>query len=330
MSTAAFFIQTPFEMICAINALHHYNISNYKFYIIKDDQGRLPQLIGIADQYGIEYEVVPFEFILRGGLKRAVTESLLFTNGNYDMVFTGDFRAALTDIYIMPFIRKRGKLVKLDDGNCTIDMLNNNISVLSSDIKRNRWWLSLLCSVKKIEVIYYTVFDKIPNDKYQLEINDMKYLQSQMGDNASSDEIMFIGTVPDSYIQDIHISINDYYSFLRNVFSLLKDKGKPVKYILHGRDKNLKTIEMCEEFGFEYFKPQESIESYIIRNGYCPQYISGLTSTALFSLKKLLPKSEFTNIVPKLDPTVAQSLYAISDYYVANGIELLKLDVSDS
>ena len=329
MSSAAFFIQTPFEMICAVNAVHNYDISDYKFYLIKDNQGRLIQLTGIADHYNIDYSIVPFEFVRRGGLKRAVIESLMFRSGNFDMVFTGDYRAALTDIYTIPFLGRRGRMIKLDDGSCTINMLTDNNSSLSSSIKCNRWWLWLVSKIKSIDITYYTVFDNIKNDRYHLEINDMKFLQSCMNSNGESKEIMFIGTVPESYIDGLGISIDDYYTFLRKVFMLLKEKEIPVKYILHGRDTNPRTIEMCKEYGFDCFKPQESIESYVVRNSYCPEYIYGLSSTALFSLKKILGQVKVVNIVPQLDPIIAKSLYAIGDYYVANGIEMIKLSIND-
>lgn len=327
MSTAAFFIQTPFEMICAINALHHYDINVFKFYIIDDGQERFSQLTNMANQFGIDFCVLPFEFLVRGGLKRAVFESLFCRNGNYDLVFTGDYRAALKDLYIIPFIGKRGKIVKLDDGNCTIDMLTDNDSVISSDIKRSRWWLNLVCTHKHIDIIYYTVFDKLINEKYRLEVNDMKFLQSHVDSSEMSNEVLFIGTNPEAYVEALGISVDVYFTFIRKIFLLLREKMMPIKYILHGRDINPRTKVMCEEFGVECIKPKECIEVFILNGRYNPRLIYGLTSTALFSLRKILLNAEIVNIVPDISDIAADSLLEISNYYELNGISTLKIGI---
>lgn len=323
MQTAVFFIRTPFEMICAVNAIKQYKLVEYDFYLLQDDLGRFEQVKNIADYFNVKYVVKPLEYLVSGSLKKGIFNYLFKNCSKYNIVYTGDYRRPSEDLFSLSYIKPGGRLIKVDDGSCTIGLLRNSL-VISRGLRRMMNLIRFLCSIKRISITYLTVFDKIENKMLNIEYNNISLLGKDVG-GPSTLCLYMLGTNPKSYINNVNISIEEYWNLLEKTLRLLSNKGKQVFFIPHGFDNDHKTKQLCYELNITYLKLNECVESYILRNSIKPDSVYGFTSTALFSLMKIFPDIEVYDVVPDNGANTDNLFREISEYYQLNGIKTIKI-----
>lgn len=321
MNNAIFFIRSPFQMLCAINALQTFNV-NGDFIIIKEAGDRYLQVENMAKMNGLSYKITgPQEMPMLD--KYLAVLKYAFQNKSdkvYDYVFVGDFRNINTTAYAMSFANKGAKLIYLDDGSNMIPLLQNQHRWTSVE-KFKRLLNKILFMKKRIQgVCYYTIYSDIHNNKYNIVPNDMSHIANKARQDSV---VLFIGTSSDVYCRSLGIEKDRYLKICRQLFRSihLNNPGTHILYIPHGRENMQKVFDLCYEENIEVKKLDICIEYYLTLNGIKPYLVAGFGSNALFTIKKMFPETQVVNFFIKGNDKKAYEEYDnISKYYEANGI----------
>lgn len=323
MKSALFCIGSPFQALCAVEAISYFNIKKYNFIVI-DDGARLSQIEYYLKYKGIKYKVIPFHVSAINSFIRIIG-LVNFWSGNYDYLFMGDFRLTGNRLECITSVKKRGKVFFLDDGNYVVDLANGTIK--SSVITKIRNYLfDLFCRIRHISWRnFYTIYAKdVKLNGFNVIDNKFQSLQSKSCD--LSNDIYFIGTNPigeGGYCDYLGI---DYNIYLNTLFDTLKDlKTKSgagdVYYIPHGRDLTNETQEICKRIGVIYKKCDMCIEMEIARLIKMPSEIVGFGSSALFTLNRMCPNTHIINLHIRGKNAKTDKLYCqIDDMYNKVGI----------
>ena len=113
-----FIIQTPFQALCAINAIRQLNISNYvlALHLHPQTENRNKQTIELIERYGLKYNLEKTEAIGPSKLF-----GLLFQHrGHFNRVFLGTHLYHDGYYYSLKELNNGGDLILLDDGVATV------------------------------------------------------------------------------------------------------------------------------------------------------------------------------------------------------------------
>lgn len=318
-----FIIQTPFQAMCAINAIRQLIIEDYtlSLHLHKTTEKRNKQTIEIVERYGLKYKVEQLKPICL--LERLL---LLFNRkGKYNRVFLGTHLYQEGYYYALKELSNNANLVLLDDGIATISLLESGYQVKGRSVV----YMALYKTIASLRGIIVnnvlTVYRGIDNPKWNIAYNDISQLR-QKGLSAERKNVFFIGTNNSGFIRE---GVNEN-SFKENLYNCLKKVKEEyphdnITYIPHGRDKSSFTKEYCVELGIVYKPLDVNVEIYILSLGYIPKAIYGFTSSALYNLKKMFPESEVNNIVMRLLTVNSPSILEASDYYAKQGIPAINV-----
>lgn len=319
-----FIIQTPFQAMCAINAIRQLKIDDYtlSLHLHKTTEKRNKQTIEIVEMYGLKYHITDLKPISTQNRLR-----LLFNNnGTYNRVFLGTHLYHDGYYYSLKEMRRGGNLVLLDDGVSTIKMLNNG-SYYYRIKGRSLFYHTINRAIASIRGIklnnVFTVYKGISNPKWNISINDISYLR-QSGLSTERKDVFFIGTNNSGFIRE-GVNENSFKENLYNCLKKVKEKypHDNITYIPHGRDKSSFAKEYCGEIGIEYKPLDVNVEIYILSLGYIPKAIYGFTSSALYNVKMIFPESDVKNIVLTILTDNTPSILNVSEYYEKQGVSTI-------
>lgn len=315
---ALFIVYTPFQGICAINAIKQLGIDDYVFAIYKDFNSRQKQLETLLIKSGIKYiyiEPLNVKSFLRELIKR---------HNHYDAVFIGDYYNGMTG-YMQAAISLgfHSKLFYLDDGNSTIEVFSEHPRSRYSGII-NRLLYGMYNLVMKCKFTsrpyFFTMFD-VTSNKFHIIKNEMFFLKESAYNNRTG--IYVIGTNATS------LKLPDYHQLLQGLYEYIKDKWltEIVYYCPHkGDPANDSHIEFCQRLGMELFDTQISVECDFAYKKINPLVIMGFGSTALVSLHKMFPDTTINNILFELnDPELKKAYWDLQMYFEGLGIKSIKM-----
>ena len=122
-STPSIFVVTsPFQALCAFNAIKAFEITDYRFYLALIEDIRNEQLFTLFQQQGIAYEVVNVEKLT----KTDRLQFLLPHFSRYKRLFIGDARNISQYFIGLSKVSNGGCMVYLDDGNDNIFLLKGH------------------------------------------------------------------------------------------------------------------------------------------------------------------------------------------------------------
>lgn len=294
VQSAIICVASPLQALCAIEAIKHFKIENYRLYVVNDYMS-LSNIVGVLGK-NISYEVLPFKTKWYLQLYFMIL-CLVSSHGDIDYLIMGDFRLFALKFRFLPKLRKNGKIIYVDDGNYLVS-LSKGLCQLSLPTRVRSFFFSWVTYVRSInDNNYFTIFYQLINKKeWNLIHNNMESL-SGLADSREK-AVYIIGTASSIYCDAIGISSDRYKTVLLQVMKTLKKKfpNDLIYYIPHRRDDASWIKDACDEVGIKYYKCESCIEIDIIHRNASPIEIFGFSSTALITLKRLFSKTKVTNL----------------------------------
>ncbi len=294
VQSAIICVASPLQALCAIEAIKHFKIENYRLYVVNDYMS-LSNIVGVLGK-NISYEVLPFK--TKWYLQLYFMILCLFSShGDIDYLIMGDFRLFALKFRFLPKLRKNGKIIYVDDGNYLVS-LSKGLCQLSLATRVRSFFFSWVTYVRSImDNNYFTIFYQLINKKeWNLIHNNMESL-SGLAD-SSEKAVYIIGTASSIYCDTIGISSDRYKTVLLHVMKTIKENfpNDIIYYIPHRRDDASWIKEACDAIGIKYYKCESCVEIDIIHRNASPIEIFGFSSTALITLKRLFSKTKVTNL----------------------------------
>lgn len=323
MKSALFCIGSPFQSLCAVEAMSYFKIEKYDFIVI-DDGARLSQIEYFLKSKGVTYSVIPFHVSAYKSIIR-VLRLLNLWSGKYDYLFMGDYRLTGNRLECIQYVKNGGKVYFLDDGNYVVNFAQGSIILSQISNIRNKLF-GFFCKIRRITwKNFYTIYAKdIDLPGYNIVENNFKSLQTKS--KSLSDDVYFIGTNPKGeggYCDYLGIDYDVYLKTVSDILIELKEKNKTGKvyYIPHGRDLTNETKVICNRLGVIYKTCNVCIEMEIATMMYLPATILGFGSSALFTLHRMCPNTNIINLHIRGKNAKADKVYSqIDDMYNKVGI----------
>lgn len=320
MNSAIIYITSPFQLLCAINAIRDFKITNYKLYLI--DVDRIDQIVSIANYFNLKYEILKKLKINK--IQTLLLYYNIFFKGRkkYDYLLIGDIREIQIILKAFDSSKIFKSIVYLDDGNVTIAFFNNTMP-LKFGHRIHIKLIEFALSVRRISKYYYTIYD-VYSSKYIIKKNPFKIIDNKTFINNIS---LFVGTNSDSFCKEFGYSKELYLNTLEKILKSITTNSKII-YIAHGREsfEEIKTI--CRNLNIIYVRPDKCIEMYLIENNLNVISAYGLSSSALYNIKKMYPNSNVINICfSSNNPDFMNGYITVSKLY--NEVGIINCDLQD-
>lgn len=355
---SVFLVMSPFQLLCAIESVHVFDISDYKIvfalshkYVVRNNQ-----MIQMAEQMSIDYDLQYIDDLYIDDYINDKPIPIFNTESQgikkYKRIFIGDYPHLGLHILAVAYADKDAIMLYMDDGVASISIFNGLYKgrcYVSEFNKPKLWWDQLswyknvykkqkqktdrLIDKLRKEGIYcsncfFSLYGDINTKKYSLYPNTLSYLSTNYRNKVCDREGVFvIGTVIKEYARRRSVQEKDLEEVLQTKLIEVKKKwsDKEIFYIPHGRDVNKNVQSLCESLNITYMMLDSSIEYHIMKSNFYPVALYGFASTALYTLKLLYPQSEVINwqIDNKNEGNTIfyKSSNLIVDYYAKHGIE---------
>lgn len=260
---------------------------------------RLEKIIALADMYEYKTKVhYTGSLSFKNIMKYIYAASTLFHHNSFDIVIIGWYKCMLSHVIALSLLKNNGEILYTDDGTATFELED---AYLQKQIFSRKGWLisdSIMTARKIIKKKYYTIFANINNARY--EFHNLSLNQQCNGEPKG---IFVLGTNPDVYRNMLNpiMSKSDYENFMDRFFEYIKQNypNDILYFSPHGRDDSEFNKVLCEKYNFKYIPSRISVEVDYVNNNFYPKIIYGLSSTALFTLKRIFTNSNVTNVMPK-------------------------------
>lgn len=341
--SAAFLVESTFQLMCARETIHEFGIEDYHIVMatFEWDGPRNQQMIQAAEKWGFRMEqtdmaTVDFEAFF------ASDSTLDDTRKRYDRVFIGDSRSLNMLVIAADYARKEGIILSMDDGNATICELNKLYHIskpLYDWVGQYHWWVNKKAYTHKRHAIinkllqkgityanaFFTVFDDLNTDSFLIHRNSFHYLLSNLqADDTRNVGVVVIGTPLESVAKMYYTELDYILTILRKHLQTIKSAypGESIVYIPHPRDINPRDKELCESLDVKYLPLGEPVESYVLTHADGVKAVYGYGSTALIVLKKILPQTHIENFEFSYGKNIKMetSREAINRYYRKSGM----------
>lgn len=310
---ALFIVNSPFQALCALEAIDHFSISSPVFLVLSDGNSR-KQTMPLIEDKG---RVLLFDHTTQGIvslIKRA--KSL---NIKTKRVFVGDY-FSLAQYVIAGICAKVGaSIYYLDDGNSTLAIFPP-VSKKRYESKNARIGFiafGLIASIKLIKESFFTIYDVSAKNNLVIK-NEFKILRNKFDNKAQA--VFIIGTNPSAchFNRDYRIVLKEKIQFLRNRFP-----GETIYYCPHRRDETVYG-DFFYDCGVLLFNTEVSVEVDFYKKNITPVAVAGFGSTALLTLKVLYPNVMAISFKIETDNDSTNKTYSyIGDYFKHIGIEIL-------
>lgn len=291
MTSALFIIGSPFQGLCMLEAIEHFNITEYDVLVWDIPEGSsAEQTKSLLNDNNIPYSTYK--------VKHAIFDLVPFVlkkHKYYKNIFIGNYYN-ITDEGIAAFYgSKKYGLYFLDDGTQALSIFSDNPRYRYGS-KKWEYWFKLYDALGwlkgKGKSTFFTIFDVV-SDEYVIEKNDFKLLRNNIKEPRSGSYI--IGT--NSSV--VKFKDYNYYHLLDLLLIKLKDlyPNDKIYYCPHRRDKNNKEIfEWCYNHHVEWVNTRVSVEYDFVMNGINPSCVVGFTSNALYTLRMLFPDNDIFTV----------------------------------
>lgn len=313
---AAFILNSPFQALCAIEAIKVYEVEESVFYILNDSNSR-EKAIKILDGRG-KIQLVDHA---NSGTADLV-KNLSGFKERFKRVFVGDYFSYVQYILTVHLAYSGASVIYLDDGSSTIDIIPpiSRHRYDTSNEKIGFYLFGFAAFVKRLKYEFFSMFDIATGIKYPCVANTFSSLSSRecqqlagvfiIGTNSS--QVPFKEKTYEQYLDDIT-------SFVRNNYPL-----QFIYYCPHRRDKN-DHRDKLNQSGILFFDTEISVEVDFSLNGIYPAVVIGFCSTALITLRRMFPLSKIYSVYFETEKEEYDLSYRnLEEYYRANNIIILK------
>lgn len=317
-------VGTPFQALCAIEAIKRFNIHNYKIYVWEYvNDNRRTQTFCILSHFDIE--ATPIIATRFTWLKHFVKD--IWTKKSYDYAILGDVSTQDYRIYVLGKLKQASPILYLDDGSASIAVFQGLKSIGGGLFPYKKCIDKFVSLIKKLNNPrkFFTIFHDIPTQRYTLIANNFSHISSLQKNIPVENEYIFIGTSPQAYIKVYDITLEEYKQMAIKLLKQIKHQYQKVTYIPHGRDYDNILAPLCQENGIAYMRINVCIELHLLQRNTIISAVGGFTSTALFTIKKIFPKTMVYNYLPNKKSAYSNIYEQISEYYQKHGIDIVNI-----
>ena len=289
-------VNSPLQTLCAIEAIKHFSISDYVFVFlftsIEYEKNRGALLL-------CQEMKIPYKLIIYDSKLQCLKQSL-YSSIRYDSAILGNFENILSLWYAIFSLRRRSKIIYVDDGTDTL-------SVIYKLRKQNNSRMLLLYGANFLKFLkrinnktFYTYFS-VKSSNWIILRNNFSYFKSLLSD-AKRIGVYLIATNFSEVNEYLSV---DYKELLRDTICSIQKiyPGEQIFYCPHRRDAFLPAIsQLLQKYNIHIFQTRVSVEYDFLRNKIYPKAIFGFGSSALFSFNILYNDINIYNIpMPMID-----------------------------
>lgn len=343
-TSSAFIVASPFQMLCAIEAIHEFEIDDYKFvFVLMKGWKRNEQMFAMAKQFNIDYDLIWLGEKWNEYFDWSKDEFKIQAQGKYSRVFIADYHVAYYHIIVPLYAKKGAVIAYLDDGCSTILFLKGIIKDRkpSNWRKRLNWYKNkknlvelyrqrrVIKALRDLDIYgtesFYTIYGNVPTRKFSIYSHSLSYVASMYRrTNLTKPIILVVGTAIDSYANASGISTILMESIVWKSLAELRDKfpDDQIVYIPHGRDTDTALKTFCDMLEIKFLSLNESIETYMLSSNYSLIAIYGYGSQSLYNFRQLYPNIEIHNWIVSSKSRYGVDIQSqvIYKYYEQSGI----------
>ena len=331
-SQSVIIVNSPYQALCALEAINFYNIEKYIFIACISGDPRDNQLLFFLNKKKIPYCI--FDFRNKINVVELIKTIFACANKRYNNAIICDCANLWNKIVALYYLKPNSFVTFSDDGN-------NTMTYLQGKGTKNRTFkiiiqnalLKLSTKINKIHFTntFFTLYADVALPHFNCYQNTFKLLSTHIGELLFHNYVYIVGTNINLYCKKLHISLSEYTVCLTNLFRYIQNihKDQVIIYIPHGRDTLPLAEQLCQSFHFKFVRIDMTIELYVLDQNKYPQAIYGFTSTSLLNFKKLFPDTKVYNICCHLlNPNPYKEEYeSFSSYFTMHGIE--RIDQSE-
>lgn len=316
--SAAFLVMSPFQLLCAIEAICAFDINKifFKFVFVREYKHRNEQMIHMAIHMNLTYEVVFTDEINIDELYNTSNKMPVKASKLYDRIFIGDYNSKHLHVEAYKLAQKGSCVLYLDDGTSTICLLegifNNGYTqswvdkYLTLKYKKGTYKLHRFIQRKmnnqevKLLDCFFTMYDNLKSTRFELFPNNFDKLRESRRIVSSEEKLVcIIGTAVNEFSERV---LRENVMVLESIIWIVLSKVQhtyqkcKIVYIPHPRDNNFIIPKFCEILNINYLQLNETVESYLLNSPYEIDAIWGFGSTALGVLRKLFLNTEIVNV----------------------------------
>lgn len=318
---AAIIVASPFQALCAMEAIEHFSIEMPVFYAYesKNSLKKTHDFIVSKGYQCEDLEDVSGIFSIINTFK---------SHKKFDFILSGDFFSKYCFLICFLWSKFNSKIIYLDDGNSTLTLLP---PISKKRFHDGKFYhiiiyrlLFILTKLKGIKLCFYTIYDVEGKGFPYLSLKN-SFSSLLLSDYSEKAGVYIIGTIS----CEAGIDKQRYCKYLKYIkeFSDNHFPEESVYYCPHRSDQNHYDRE-CEEIGVEVFNTKVSVEVDFVVNNFNPVAVFGFGSTALLTLKKIYPESKFFDIIyRRADKQLDEEYKQIETIYKENGVSLLNIDL---
>jgi hypothetical protein len=308
MNNSLFYIEAPFQLLSAYEAIGDYNLKQYKIIVrlsgVKNNDNQILNLVKILFEDDSRIEYIFIKITNRRIIDYLKIVFLIIKSYTiqykYQYIFIGNLESKIL-AKIVRIINKE-KVILLDDGIKSITFQNNF---------SNKYYYNL-----------YTMLDKLKTiEKQKIVYNKFSRLQLMIKGIEKREDILFIG----SKLSEAGIVTEEYYINMIKKISLKYSK-KNILYITHRGEMIDKLNKLSQCNNIKIIQLDYPIEFFPIYYNYLPSMVISFYSAALISLYKIYPTIKIESYLLKnIDKFFVEDIYN-SYKYIEQYIEVIKID----
>lgn len=314
-----FLIESPFQCLCMMEAIHYFSIDDYEVLIPYGDEFSNEMMFRFFKEKGIAYNARPISHIIFDVLP------LVFSKKKYKRIFVGNYSATKSYPLAVALAGFNSTINYLDDGTQAVELFSDEPRPRYSkgSIKIVIFLYRVLAFLKNArENIFFTMYD-VESKKYRIEKNSFSILRTK--NNRAQRGAYIIGT--NSAI--LHFANAAYLDYLKALVGRIKElyPDEIIYYCPHRRDTNNAVNEkLIKEMGAIIFNTFVSVEYDFFNQNISPKYVVGFMSNALFTLNKMYPESCIETVTYSLDDQNQNNdVKLIEDTFNRMGIKSIRL-----
>jgi hypothetical protein len=295
-----FIVESPFQLISAIEASKYFN-NEESLFVIKYNKNytNIKQLKMIKDLFDLTNVLEIKSFFSNADsniqlfllLRKFAQEKMVFNK-----IFIGEYRSFHMRKFFDYFTESEAYC--LDDGNITYQIFqlikdkkdeyyfDNGFKGL---LKKNLYTLQLILfglnglEIKR-EIKLFTCFD-ISKENGHI-IHNFSNIKKEYKISDSKKIVYFYG----AYLEVVGISKEKQIEFLEQAVNLFKKLDLEIIYLPHRLESEDKLSLIRNKLDLEIRKSEFPAEIQLLVDGFIPQYIASFASSVLVSLPKIFPE----------------------------------------
>ena len=267
MIRAYLFVESPFQLLNAYEAITYFKLKQYRFYIrLSGNQANDTQIKYLIERFKIKKDAIVFIHI--HSMNKQISDVLkllfyrirfLFT-ANIDYVFIGNYESRFFKLILRQF--QREKIVLLDDGTQTISIQKQFSDNNFYDI--------------------FSMYDLKPYKEQNIYPNSFNMVKNTVNTKITDNYILFFGT---KLYEEGIINKEHYINLMNKISQYFKDKK--ILYVTHRgeEESKLEQIGLLQNItvtSFDY-----PVELFGFYNNNLPEYTASFYSAALYSMYKI-------------------------------------------